>query len=136
MNKYETAIKIFTDIRDLPYHISTHGEIGYDCEDKAKRLISELNKLGIPANIDARNVFDQLVNKGLVNRTFLVNNNGGWGEEKVIYKKSDQIEYLNNLPTYNLKEIRKEVQKNVEKLYGQGQIPINIYEELVSGGFN
>lgn len=49
MHKYDLAIQVFKEIRDLPYHISTHGEEGCDCEDKTKKLIFELKELGIPA---------------------------------------------------------------------------------------
>lgn len=49
MYSYNSAIKVFNEIRDLPYHISTQGEAGYDCEDKTRELISKLKELGIPA---------------------------------------------------------------------------------------
>ena len=49
MKKYDFAIQIFNEIRDLPYHISTKGETGCDCEDKTKKFIAELKKLNIPA---------------------------------------------------------------------------------------
>lgn len=51
MSKYELAVQIFEKIRDLPYHISTHGEEGRDCEDKTKKLIYELKQLGIPGRV-------------------------------------------------------------------------------------
>ena len=49
MNNYNSAIQAFNEIRDLPYHISTQGEVGFDCENKTRKLISKLKELGIPA---------------------------------------------------------------------------------------
>lgn len=51
MNNYKLAIKKFYKIRDLPYHIATKGEQGYDCEDKSKMLVKELQNFYINARL-------------------------------------------------------------------------------------
>jgi len=50
-DKYKTAVKKFYEIRDLPYHISTKGEKGSCCEEKAQMLINQLHWLGINARL-------------------------------------------------------------------------------------
>ena len=47
MNKQ--AIEKFNEIRDIPYHISVHGEAGSGCADKAFKLIEEFKQLNIEA---------------------------------------------------------------------------------------
>jgi|GEM_PF-1479430 len=51
MQDIDKAIIIFNKVRDIPYHISTQGEAGFDCEDKAKILVDELCKLGFEARV-------------------------------------------------------------------------------------
>jgi hypothetical protein len=42
----DKEVQLFNKIREIPYHISINGESGSDCEDKAKMLKHELERLG------------------------------------------------------------------------------------------
>jgi len=45
------VIEEFNRIKSIPYHISTHGEPSFDCEDKAKKFIEKAMELDYEARI-------------------------------------------------------------------------------------